>query len=363
MISIATTCLTETIGDDVPAIINEFRRDFAEVLEAHGSPSLVRVSTPSYGGTHMEGFHATVKAVVDQLAENREPHERITLFPGFVSPADTRYLKEITEDFGLEATVLPDISLALDGPALKDYEKLPSGGTPLREIRAMGGSRAAIEFGRSLVGRETAGRLLDERFGVPLHSLGMPIGLRESDAFFEVLEELSGRETPERHALERGRLIDAYVDGHKYVFDKRAVVYGEEDLVVGITSFLAEIGVKPVLCASGGRSGRFRQAVAEVVDGLMPEPPRVRDGVDFYDIAEEAEDLEPDMIIGNSKGYHLARKWGVPLIRVSFPIHDRFGGHRILHVGYRGAQLLFDTIVNTLIEAKQERSPVGYSYI
>ena len=81
MIGIATTCLTETIGDDVPTIVNEFRRDFADVMEAHGSPALVRVSTPSYAGTHMEGFHATVKAVVDQLAEETEPHQGITPFP------------------------------------------------------------------------------------------------------------------------------------------------------------------------------------------------------------------------------------------------------------------------------------------
>jgi len=363
MIGIATTCLTETIGDDVPTMVNEFRRDFADEMEAHGSPALVRVSTPSYAGTHIEGFHATVKAVVDQLAEETEPHRGITLLPGFLSPADIRYLKEIIEDFGLQGTILPDISLTLDGPALKDYEKLPSGGTPISEIRAMGGSRAAIEFGRSLSAKYTAGGLLDQRFGVPLHSLGMPIGLRESDSFFEVLEELTGREMPEKHALERGRLIDAYVDGHKYIFDKRAIVYGEEDLVIGLTSFLAEIGVRPVLCASGGRSGKFEQAIAEVVEGLLPEPPEVREGVDFYDIAEETEALEPDLIIGNSKGYHLAKRWNVPLIRVGFPIHDRFGGHRILHLGYRGAQSLLDTIVNTIIEAKQEHSPIGYSYI
>jgi nitrogenase molybdenum-iron protein NifN len=363
MIGIATTCLTETIGDDVPTIVNEFRRDFAEVMEAHGSPALVRVSTPSYAGTHIEGFHATVKAVVDQLAEETEPHQSVALFPGFVSPADIRYLKKVIEDFELQGTILPDISLTLDGPALKDYEKLPSGGTPISEIRAMGGSRAAIEFGRSLSAQHTAGGLLNARFGVPLHSLGMPIGLRESDSFFEVLEGLSGREMPEKHALERGRLIDAYVDGHKYIFDKKAIVYGEEDLVAGLTSFLAEIGVKPVLCASGGRSGKFEQAIAEVVADLLPEPPEVREGVDFYDIAEEAEALEPDLIIGNSKGYQLAKQWGVPLIRMGFPIHDRFGGHRILHLGYRGAQSLLDTIVNTVIEAKQEHSPIGYSYI
>jgi nitrogenase molybdenum-iron protein NifN len=48
---------------------------------------------------------------------------------------------------------------------------------------------------------------------------------------------------------------------------------------------------------------------------------------------------------------------------VGFPIHDRFGGQRILHLGYRGAQSLLDRIVNAVIARKQETSDVGYSYI
>jgi nitrogenase molybdenum-iron protein NifN len=272
-------------------------------------------------------------------------------------------LKETVEDFGLDGTILPDISLTLDGPALKEYEKVPSGGTPLAAIKQTGGCAAAIEFGRTLTGQQTAGRLLDERFGVAFHSVGMPIGLRESDRFFKVLEEISDRDMPEKHSLERGRLIDAYVDGHKYVFGKGAIVYGEEDLVIGITAFLAEIGIRPLLCASGGRSGGFQEAVTDVTEGLVLELPAVREGVDFFTVAEEAESLQPDLIIGNSKGYHLARRWNIPLVRVGFPIHDRFGGQRTLHLGYRGTHSLLDRIINAVIESKQDRSPIGYTYL
>jgi nitrogenase molybdenum-iron protein NifN len=364
MIGIATTCLTETIGDDVPMHVQQFRREFADFIEEQGRPALVSVSTPSYSGTHMEGFHAAVRAIVDQLAEDTdEVHDEICLTPGFVSPADIRYLKEILTDFSLRATVLPDLSLTLDAPALAEYEKLPSGGTPVARIKALGSCKAALEFGRTLFESPTAGRLLWEKFGAALHSLGTPIGLRETDCFFQTLEELSGRKTPEAHELERGRLIDAYVDGHKYVFGKRAIVFGEEDLVVGLTALLAEIGVRPVMCASGGKSGRLADAIAEVVEDLLPEPPIVREGVDFSQIADEGEGLNPDLLVGHSKGYHLARRWNVPLIRVGFPIHDRFGGPRTLHVGYRGAQSLLDRIVNAVIESKQEHSPIGYSYI
>ncbi|MBI4963679.1 MAG: nitrogenase [Desulfomonile tiedjei] len=363
LIGIATTCLTETIGDDVPGIVAEFKREFSDLLNQHGDPEIVTVATPSYSGSHMEGFHAAVKASVKQLAQAGPKHQGVGLFPGFVSPADIRYLKEVLDDFGISATILPDISLTLDGPALDEYEKVPRGGTPVEEIKSLGGAKAAIEFGRTLSKNVTAGGLLEEEYDVPLHSLGTPIGLRESDCFFSVLEEISGRAIPERHALERGRLIDSFVDGHKYVAGKRAVVYGEADLVVGLTSFLAEIGIKPVLCATGSRTGRFEQSIHAVLDEFDIELPVIRDGMDFYEIAEEAEELHPDLLVGNSKGYHLARRWNVPLIRVGFPIHDRFGGHRTLHVGYRGAQSIFDSVVNALIERKQEQSPVGYTYI
>ncbi len=361
LIGVATTCLTETIGDDVPGIVREFRQEADRGAAAR--PEIVTVSTPSYSGTHMEGFHAAVKALVTHLAQGGEPAAAVNLLPGFVSPADIRYLWEILEDFGVPGIILPDLSETLDGPAQLDYEKIPAGGTPLTAIKATGRSRATLEFGRTLFAQETAGQYLEQNFGVPRYPLGMPLGLRESDRFLQVLEEVSGRATPSRHALERGRLIDSYVDGHKYLFGKRAVVYGEEDLVVGLTAFLAEIGVHPVLCASGGKSGHFKAALTEVTAGLLPEAPLVLEGADFYEIEAAATGLALDLVIGHSKGYKMARRLELPLIRVGFPIHDRFGGQRILHLGYRGAQGLLDKIVNTVIERQQETSKVGYGYI
>lgn len=361
LIGVATTCLTETIGDDVGRFLAEFVR---EVNDPSLLPQIVRVATPSYSGTHMEGFHAATAALLGSLAQEGPENGAVTLLPGMVSPADLRYLKEIMADLGLPAIILPDYSDTMDGPAASRYEKIPAGGTTIDEIRMSGASRAVIEFGRTLASFPSGGKLLQQRFGMDLHSLGMPIGIRESDALFELLTALSGKKVSETsHAAERGRLIDSLVNGHKYLFGKRAVVYGEEDLVVGLTAFLAEIGVKPVLCATGGRSGHFAEAIQAVTDGLLDETPMVRDGTDFFEIEEEACGLAPDLIIGHSKGYPLARKLDIPLIRLGFPIHDRMGGQRILHLGYRGAQRLFDEIVNTVIERKQDGSPVGYSYM
>jgi len=100
-----------------------------------------------------------------------------------------------------------------------------------------------------------------------------------------------------------------------------------------------------------------------VVEGMGGEEPVVMENVDFYDIEEMVKSLEVDLLIGHSKGYTFARRHNMPLIRVGFPIHDRVGGQRLLHLGYHGAQQLFDTITNSVIAHKQDISPVGYSYM
>ena len=75
----------------------------------------------------------------------------------------------------------------------------------------------------------------------------------------------------------------------------------------------------------------------------------VLEGADFAEIEAHAAGQRLDLAIGNSKGYGLSRKLQIPLVRVGFPIHDRVDGPRLLHVGYRGAQQLFDRIVNAVI--------------
>jgi nitrogenase molybdenum-iron protein NifN len=384
LIGAATTCLAETIGEDMPSLLRDLHEKHGDRITA----PIVTVSTASYRGTHMDGFHAAVKALVEQLgtssacssgresahSSNSESQSRLTsaatiqcekrvnLFPGMVSTADLRHLKEILADFGLNYTLLPDYSETMDGETCLLYEKLQTGGTPLNAIAATGSAKASIEFGRTLASTETAGTSLQKKFNVVRHLLGLPIGIRESDAFFALLAGLSGQEIPVKSQRERGRLVDSLIDGHKYVFEKRAIVYGEEDLVIGLTSFLCEIGVTPVLCATGGHSKQFEKALREASPSL-PAESLVKERFDFAEIAELALSLKPDFLIGSSKGYRTARELKVPLIRVGFPIHDRIGGQRVLHLGYRGAQELYDRIVNALLEVKQETSTVGYAYL
>jgi nitrogenase molybdenum-iron protein NifN len=360
VIGIATTCLAETIGDDVPGLLREYNAE-----REHPTPTL-HVSTPSYKGNHADGFHATVRQTVEGMTRELQRESAtggVNLFPGMLSPADLRHLKQIFANFELPLTLLPDYSQTLDGAQWAEYQKMPPGGTTLDAIRDMRLAAASLEFGRVLAAGPSAGKLLTERFEIPCFNLGLPIGVRESDAFFAALEQVSGQATPTAYREARGRLVDSYVDGHKYVSGVRAAVYGEEDLVVGLAAFLAEIGIHPVLCASGGSTGQLEAALRQVIPDYDRLEIQTLNDADFNAIGTAAKSLGVELFVGNSKGYHLTREMKIPLVRVGFPVHDRFGGARILHIGYHGAQNLFDKVVNAVIEHRQGSSEIGYSYM
>jgi nitrogenase molybdenum-iron protein NifN len=404
-IGVTSTCLSETIGENVPLYLKQYEaeRSAGRRNNAGHNPEIFYASTASYRGTHMTGFHEAIRAAVMALADKpgagmpeglssrstsdqAEPKgERrgINLISGFVSAADLRELHRILGDFtgGKSSppggyTLLPDYSESLDGPSWETYQKLPPGGTRAADIRRMGEAAGTVylgnfpplprtggagESGFRTTGGD-AGTWLEERCGVPLRRLDLPIGIEKSDAFFEALAELSGGEIPESYQKERRRLVDAYIDGHKYLNRKRAVIYGEEDFVTSLAAFLDELGVVPVIAATGAESPSFKSRVQGVLQNCSQETAILQDA-DFTAMLELARDLEPDFIMGHSKGLYLSRELKIPLVRCGFPIHDRIGGQRILHLGYSGTLNLFDLLCNVLMETKQNRFTRGYTYI
>lgn len=370
VIAISSTCLSETIGEDVPKLIREYKA----LNHGKSLPEFVFAPTPSYKGTHLDGFHEAVLSMVKTFAVAGKNNNSINLFPGFLSPEDLRYLKDIMEDFRLNYNLLPDYSTSLDNPNWENYKRIPEGGVPLEKIKQTGRAKASIEFGylynKGIIpgkingsrNHNTAGEFLEDKFSIVNYQPGIPIGIKNTDVFFGILKIVAGKDTPDRHKAERGRLIDAYVDAHKYVFGKRAILYGEEDLVIALFGFLEEIGIDTVVIASGANSGKLSEKLSHVTSRDISKI-QIISGGDFETIREFAEELKPDLLIGNSKAYYIARKLKIPLVRIGFPVHDRFGSQRIMHIGYKGTQQLFDRIVNALIEYKQEYSSVGYKYI
>jgi len=353
LLGVATTCLSETIGDDV-----------ADILRRHDPGSAcvqVHVSTPSYSGTHLDGYYATVQGLVEALVEGGPATETVNLFPAIVSPADLRWLSETARAHGLEPCLLPDYSDTLDGGQWSEYHRLPPGGTSLEKIRASGRARASVELGWSQGRRESAGSYLNRDFGIPCHSLGLPIGVEATDTFLAVMARISGRQVPVALEAQRARLLDAYVDAHKVLAGQRAVVFGDEDTAIALALFLAEIGVTPVLVASGG-TGALLESAAKAFPSLEKLGARFMPDTDFGRLGEATRQAQPTLLVGHSKGAKLARELEIPLVRVGFPVHDRFGASRLSCLGYEGTHRLFDDVVNSLLADRQAKSKVGYFY-
>ncbi|MDR1866031.1 MAG: nitrogenase [Bacteroidales bacterium] len=373
VIAIASTCLAETIGEDVQRLIGEYQSIHAG---REGLPAMIFASTPSYCGTHYEGFQEAVFASVKTLASAEGKAGRhINLFNNFISTEDIRHLKEIAVDFGVDAMLFPDYSDTLDSTSWDSYCRIPEGGTPVDALRRSALAAVSVELGYILNsggarGRiknnfmtQSAGEYLNAQFDVPLVRTGLPVGIRETDKLMSILSDIARVPVPEKYRRQRGRLIDLYVDGHKYVSGKKAIIYGEEDLTVALASFAAETGIRPVLCATGGESGKLKETLQSTLGDLYGDDIRTGQGFSFEQIAEAAKELQPDLLIGNSKGYYIARELDIPIIRTGFPIHDRIGAQHDRILGYEGALMLFERTVNTLLEDRQRKSTTGYKYM
>ncbi len=142
VLGIVTTCLAETIGEDLERMVETYvsERDLKEV-------DIIPVSTPSYSGSQTEGFWAATRELIAHYARPTEPHQRINVIIPHISPADIREIKRILDLMGLEYTLMPDYSMTLDRPYGGQYQKIPPGGTRTRDIAAMTGAQATIQFG------------------------------------------------------------------------------------------------------------------------------------------------------------------------------------------------------------------------
>ncbi|MDR1933104.1 MAG: nitrogenase [Spirochaetales bacterium] len=373
-IGITSTCLSETIGEDVSMYLKQYetRRGQGLCDNAGHCPAIFYASTPSYRGTHVEGFHEAIYAAVRALISDGPAADqrrvkvppRINLISGLLSAEDLRELHAILKSFAAPYTLLPDYSESLDGPSWAGYQKLPAGGTKADDIRSMKDAAGTLYLGFSSSPERDAGQWLASRFGVPLTHMDFPLGIENCDVFFESLSRLCEKPVPEFWTKQRGRLIDAYIDGHKYCNGKKAIIYGEEDFVVAIASFLDEIGVVPVAAATGAQSNSFAHRIRKALKNTRQQT-LIMDKADFAGILEAVKGggLEADFVMGHSKGLYLARNLGLPLLRCGFPVHDRIGGQRILHLGYKGTLNLFDLVCNTLMQARQEKFSSGYTYI
>ncbi len=346
VIGISTTCLAETIGENVDAIVTEFLEE-----ENIKGVDIVSVSSPGYGGSHYAGHYRTARKVVEHFAEGGVRMKNVNVIVGSMSPGDIRHLKDILGAFGIRYTLFPDISQTLDGEYADKYSRIPYGGTKVSELKEMGRATATIEFGKMVEDEDSPGVYLKKRFGIPLFRLPLPVGLKNSDELMDLLCNLTGRMQPDsiRHA--RGRYLDAMVDSHKYNAKGKPGIFGDPELVYGAAALCLENGMSPCVAASGPANKKIIPALKSLGEEYGRTFAMLED-TDYEKIAEIVRDCGANLLIGPSDGAFMTEKYRIPLIRAGFPVHDRMGMQRRVYIGYEGSMNLMDILTNTLLEMK-----------
>ncbi len=346
MITICSTCLSETIGDDVPAIIDEFLEGYPEV-----DIPILSVSTPSYIGTHITGFDNFLEVMAKELVQRgRKPSNKVNIIPGWMNPGDIRELNTLMREMGVETIMLTDYSETLDGGYYSEKPHFAAGGTTVEEIAESANSVGVVALQKH-VGAKAA-NIYDRRYGVPAHVLPMPIGLENTDRLLQVVADMTGKDIPTSINKDRARLIDAMVDAHMYLTDLKVAIYGDPDITEGLVRFVAELGLKPRFVVIPNESKQWGEDMMKLAEELDLEM-ECMIKTDLHELHKRIKAEPVDFIMGHSKGKFIATDENIPLIRVGFPIEDRFGYHRRAVVGYRGGLYLVDEFVNAYLGQKQ----------
>lgn len=354
VIAVHTTCLSETIGDDIPQIVSKAQQEG----KIPAGKYVIHANTPSYVGAHVTGFATMVKAMVDYFAEPTSERTRaVNLIPGWVEPPDMVELKRMAELLGVETIMFPDTSRVLDAPQTGKHEFYPRGGVTVDQLKRTGASSATIALGALASG--AAASALASKCAVPALVLPLPIGLAATDRFVDALRTTASVEVPEVLEWERGRLVDLITDMHQYFHGKRVALFGDPDQLVSLVEFLIDLEMRPVYVVSGTPSKKLEQQLRQMLDDAGIREAKLAQGstADMFLLHQWIKNEPVDLLIGNTYGKYIARDEDIPFVRHGFPIVDRVGHTYFPTVGYRGAMRLLDQMLERFLERQDRDAP------
>jgi len=354
MIAVSTTCMAEVIGDDLRAYIKQSKSKGA-VPEELPVPF---AHTPSFSGSHLNGYDMMLRGILDDLAAPGEPNGKINIIPGFDGyTGNLREIKRMLDSMGVDYTMLADYSDVLDAPNTGSYVMYPEGGTTLADAADAPNATATISLSRAASAK--TGELITKEWDQEFVAVTPPVGIGATDAFLAEVSRITCKPVSEELTLERGRAVDAIVDSHPYVHGKRLALVGDPDLLLGLMSFALELGMRPVhvVCTNGDK--KFKKAA----EALLASSPFGSDATvwvrkDMWHLRSLMFTEPVDMLLGPSNAKFLWKDTGTPFVRVGFPLFDRHHLYKRPILGYEGATNLLMSLVNTVLD-EMDRSAIA----
>lgn len=345
VIAVHTTCLSETIGDDMTQIISKANEDG----KIPDGKKVIYCNTPSYVGTHVTGYSNQLAAFV-KFYSTATPKKKnvVNLIAGWMEPSDMREIKRIAAVMEARTIMFPDMSGVLDAPLTGKYEMYPSGGTTQSDMIATGDSKFSIGLGA--YSTEDACIKLENKCKVKFDVLEIPIGLKATDRFITSLSRHANLPVPDSLTEERGRLVDLIADNSKYFWGKRVALFGDPDTLIPLVEFLVTLDMKPVYIVTGTPGKHFDEEMANILKDVPEAKFKSGERADMFQLHQWIKQEPVDLLIGNSYGKYIARDENIPFIRMGFPIVDRPGHNFFPHTGYVGATNIAINILEKFLD-------------
>lgn len=354
MLAIYTTCMPEVIGDDLNSYtINAKKKELipADLPTPYAN-------TPSFNGTHIDGYDNMLKAILQNLTADKKvegkSNGKLNLIPGFEgNTGNLREYKKYLEAMDIPYTMMPDITEVFDSVCDGTY-RLYAGGTPLEDAADSINAKATISL-MKYSSRQTMTWINNEYAGES-EVLPLPMGIEKTDQFLMKLSEMFDKPIPAELKAERGRAVDAMTDAHQYIHGKKFAVAGDPDYLLGIVSFLLEMGAVPyhILCSRSNKKFKKEMEALLETSPLYGSQGTVYVNKDLWHMRSLCMTDPVDGIIGDTHCKWVARDARIPHFRIGFPIMDRVNMHRTPVVGYMGAINLLSAIVNKFLDIVDE---------
>ncbi|MDO9082107.1 MAG: nitrogenase molybdenum-iron protein subunit beta [Humidesulfovibrio sp.] len=345
VIAVHTTCLSETIGDDIKQIRDKAEKSGVVPAGKH----VIYCNTPSYIGSHVTGFSNMVKGMTEIAESTGKRNGKVNVIPGWVEPADMEELKRLAVLMNVPITLFPDTSGVLNGPLSGEYKMFPEGGVTMKELREAGDAIGTLALGEWC--SADAARSLDTRCKVPCKVLDMAFGLAATDRFIDALRIVAGTSVPEEITRERGQLVDMISDSHQYFYQKKVALFGDPDQLIAMTEFLVSIDMWPTHLVTGTPGKKFEKRISELTAHL-PYAVNVKTGGDMFLLHQWIKNEPVDLLMGNTYGKYIARDEDIPFLRWGFPILDRVVHQYFPTVGYKGALRLLEKVLGLMLDRK-----------
>ncbi|GLI39428.1 hypothetical protein KI811_11410 [Geobacter hydrogenophilus] len=346
---VLTGCVPEMIGDDIFAVVNDFRDEGAPIIGA---------ITGGFRGNSYWGYDLVLQALVKDYLERGLPKVKgkVNLW-GVVPYMDPFWrgnlegARHLLELVGLEVNSF--------------FTPVDS----LESIRRAGEAELNIVVS-DIYGQEAA-RQFEDRHSTPYLTLPLPIGPSASEEFLRSVGQALDLESDRVEAIiarekrHYYQILEPLTDcWNDLDLQRYAVVVGDGNYAVALTRFLVDdLGWLPELTvctdqlkdeerealagrvadfSSGYRTNLvFETDASEVLGHLNRHWPRAK-GEKYYNA------FGPAFVVGSSLERELAIQIGAPHLSVSFPVANRAVLDRG-YTGFRGGLRLAEDLLSAVV--------------